>query len=500
VNQIHEASEPFCREAGLKTTCVYGGISIEHHKRQLGNGADIVVGTPGRLIDLVERGFLDLENVSYLVLDEADRMLDMGFMPQIEEIIKNLPEDRQTLMWSATWPREVEQLADQVFTGEPIRIQIGDENLTVNSDIHQSFFFMDESNKLDKLSELLNQITKDNDQKILVFSNKKADCDNLAYQLVKQGFSADSLHGNKSQSRRDLTIGQFKSGHKRILIATDVASRGLDIKEIGSVVNLDFPQTVPDYVHRIGRTGRNGNTGKAFTMFTIEDGWAADELVELLQKSGNEVPAELPEMGKQYKREKRMKKGANKRNRSQSHSRSNGGSFFEREEYQGQGNNRTADYDGYENSQWEDGGNTRSRGGYNNNNSRGGYNNSRGGGNYNRPRRDDDGSGSGFEGGRGGHGGSRGGYNNSRGGYNNNRMEGGDRDGGSRGGYNNNRMGGGDRDGGSRGGYNNNRMEGGDRDGGSRGGYRDRDNNSRGGHRERENHNDDNRMDDDYEN
>jgi ATP-dependent RNA helicase DDX5/DBP2 len=489
VNQIHEASEPFCREAGLKTTCVYGGISIEHHKRQLSNGADIVVGTPGRLIDLVERGFLDLENVSYLVLDEADRMLDMGFMPQIEEIIKNLPEDRQTLMWSATWPREVEQLADQVFTGEPIRIQIGDENLTVNSDIHQSFFFMDESNKLDKLSELLNQITKENDQKILVFSNKKADCDNLAYQLVKQGFSADSLHGNKSQSRRDLTIGQFKSGHKRILIATDVASRGLDIKEIGSVVNLDFPQTVPDYVHRIGRTGRNGNTGKAFTMFTIEDGWAADELVELLQKSGNEVPAELPEMGKQYKREKRMKKGANKRNRSQSHSRSNGGSFFEREEYQGQGNNRTADYDGYENSQWEDGGNTRSRGGYNNNNSRGGYNNSRGGGNYNRPRRDDDGSGSGFEGGRGGYNNSRGGYNNSRGGYNN-----------SRGGYNNSRGEVGDRDGGSRGGYNNNRGEVGDRDGGSRGGYRDRDNNSRGGYRERDNHNDDNRMDDDYEN
>ena len=287
-NQIYESSLSFAKEAKCMMRCVYGGRSIETQAYGLEKGADILIGTPGRIIDLVDRGMLDLKNVCFFVLDEADRMLDMGFMPQIQSIIENLNSKRQTVMFSATWPKEVEQLSGMVFQNEPVQLKIGDANLTVNDQIEQKVVRTQESNKMDELSKILD--TEEN-SKVLIFSNKKVQCNILAEKLSRKGYRATDIHGDKTQAQRDNAMESFKKGRVDILIATDVASRGLDVKGIKAVVNYDFPQTIEDYVHRIGRTGRAGESGKSYTFITEDDntGWLK-HMLKFMSKANQNIP------------------------------------------------------------------------------------------------------------------------------------------------------------------------------------------------------------------
>lgn len=278
---------------GLNSLAVYGGASIVPQKKAMLRGVEILVATPGRLIDLNEQGFCPLNRVSFLVLDEADRMLDMGFEPQLNKIIPRTNKDRQTLMWSATWPREVRSLANN-YMKDYIQVTIGDDSLKGNIKISQNVEILNEREKNDRLLELLKNTDGD---KIIVFCNQKRTCDRLEDLLYDSRLNAASLHGDKTQAARDTVINAFKVGRKNILIATDVAARGLDVENVKMVINYDFPRNIEDYVHRIGRTARgNSSEGLAYSFFTREDSGNARKFVEILKQTNQIVPDELSNM------------------------------------------------------------------------------------------------------------------------------------------------------------------------------------------------------------
>lgn len=319
--QIMDETKKFGRPLGLSAVCCYGGSSKYPQIAQLERGVDCVIATPGRINDLLEMKKADLSGIKYLVLDEADRMLDMGFEPQIRSIIKHVPDARQTLLFSATWPREIQNLAHDFLT-DPIQVNVGEVNsLNANKDIKQHIHMMAENDKIDKLRGILKDLTEDGipdselkpgnghhipkdiggkkHTKIIVFTAKKISCNDLANQLWDDGFAVDCLHGDRQQWERTKVINAFKAGTLRMLVATDVAARGLDVKDVGVVVNFDMPtgtNAVEDYVHRIGRTGRAGAKGTAHTFFTQGDRKCATQLVEVLIKAGQEVPSELQAM------------------------------------------------------------------------------------------------------------------------------------------------------------------------------------------------------------
>jgi ATP-dependent RNA helicase DDX5/DBP2 len=291
--QIENEAQKFSKNCRFETMCVYGGSSKGPQIRRLNHGVDILVATPGRCNDLADMGALRLSSVEYLVLDEADRMLDMGFEPQIRAIIEQLPEERQNLFFSATWPREVQSLASE-FLKDPVQINIGgSDDLTANKDIKQEVIVLKEYEKRQKLPALLQGLQSNPEDpnsipKTIIFVSRKSDCDDLADHLFDLGYKADSLHGDKSQMLREKTMDRFRSGRVRVLVATDVASRGLDVRDIDVVVNYDFPvgtSGVESYVHRIGRTGRGGNVGVAYTFFTNNDRDRAKELISLMKRS-----------------------------------------------------------------------------------------------------------------------------------------------------------------------------------------------------------------------
>eukprot|EP00562_Extubocellulus_spinifer_P026976 CAMPEP_0178647690 /NCGR_PEP_ID=MMETSP0698-20121128/20061_1 /TAXON_ID=265572 /ORGANISM="Extubocellulus spinifer, Strain CCMP396" /LENGTH=654 /DNA_ID=CAMNT_0020288967 /DNA_START=133 /DNA_END=2098 /DNA_ORIENTATION=- len=317
--QIMEESQRFGRSCGARTICCYGGSNKFPQIAAFERGIEVVIATPGRLNDLLEMRKADLSRVKFLVLDEADRMLDMGFEPQIRSIVAKVPEQRQTLLFSATWPKEIQRLAHD-FLKDPIQINVGEvDALVANKDIKQHIHMLREDDKADKLKEILRELidqggvvedTKSTPgggrapvdlggkkhAKVIVFVAKKVNCHELANQLWDEGFAVDSLHGDRAQWERTKVIGAFKAGTLRMLIATDVAARGLDVKDVGVVVNYDMPagvNAVEDYVHRIGRTGRAGAKGISHTFFTNKDSKAATQLVEVLAKAEQEVPAEL---------------------------------------------------------------------------------------------------------------------------------------------------------------------------------------------------------------
>lgn len=254
-----------------------------------------MIATPGRLIDMLESNHTNLRRVTYLVLDEADRMLDMGFEPQMRKIVSQIRPDRQTLLWSATWPKEVEQLARQ-FLYNPYKVIIGSSDLKANHAIRQIVDIVSENQKYKKLVDLLEDIM--DGSRILIFMDTKKGCDQITRQLRMDGWPALSIHGDKSQAERDWVLSEFKSGKSPIMTATDVAARGLDVKDVKYVINYDFPGSLEDYVHRIGRTGRAGAKGTAYTFFTAANARFAKDLIAVLEEAGQKVSPDLAAMGR----------------------------------------------------------------------------------------------------------------------------------------------------------------------------------------------------------
>jgi ATP-dependent RNA helicase DDX5/DBP2 len=284
----------FGHTSKIKYSCCYGGTPKGPQCRELRNGIEILIATPGRLIDFLESGVTNLRRVTYLVLDEADRMLDMGFEDQMRQIVSQIRPDRQTLLWSATWPREIQQMARD-FTRDAIQVTIGSLDLTANENITQVVRILSEDQKREELLRILDQSTRDG-SKALVFTSTKRQADRLREDLRHARLHARAIHGDKSQDERDNVLAQFRSGEIQIMIATDVAARGIDIKDIKVVVNYDFPSNLEDYVHRCGRTGRAGAKGHAYSFFTHNDSKKARGLLEILKKTQQEVPRELEDM------------------------------------------------------------------------------------------------------------------------------------------------------------------------------------------------------------
>jgi ATP-dependent RNA helicase DeaD len=260
--QVAKEIKDLGKDKRLFVLAVYGGKSIKHQIDFLRKGLDVViVGTPGRVKDLINRGHLKLDNVEILVLDEADRMLDMGFIDDITDIINELPKERQTLLFSATMPREILNLAEDFLKEDYEIVRIKPEEVTVDR-IKQIVYRVDNKQKFEKFTESLKNVESD---KTIVFTQTKRGADELARKLKKEGFQADAIHGDFSQAKRESVLRKFRTNKLEILVATDVAARGLDIKGIEVVYNYDIPQDVESYIHRIGRTGRAGKEGTAIS-------------------------------------------------------------------------------------------------------------------------------------------------------------------------------------------------------------------------------------------
>ncbi|PIN04912.1 ATP-dependent RNA helicase [Handroanthus impetiginosus] len=291
--QIQDEALKFGRSSKISCTCLYGGAPKGPQLKDLDRGVDVVVATPGRLNDILEMRRVSLHQVSYLVLDEADRMLDMGFEPQIRKIVKEVPSRRQTLMYTATWPKEVRRIAADLLVN-PVQVNIGNvEELAANKAITQYVEVLSPMDKRRRLEQILR--SQEPGSKIIIFCSTKRMCDQLAGNLNRQ-FGAAAIHGDKSQGERDHVLNEFRTGRSPVLVATDVAARGLDIKDIRVVINYDFPTGIEDYVHRIGRTGRAGATGVAYTFFCDQDSKHASDLVKLLEGANQNVPVEVRDM------------------------------------------------------------------------------------------------------------------------------------------------------------------------------------------------------------
>lgn len=258
--QIDESLSAYGRFLPLKHTVIFGGVSEGPQITALRNGTDILVATPGRLLDLMSRRFVDLRNLQIFVLDEADRMLDMGFIHDVRRVIASLPQKRQSLFFSATMPPEIQKLADSILTN-PAKVEVTPVSSTAEK-VKQEMYFVNKSNKIKLLKHLLGNpaITS-----ALVFTRTKHGADRVAKDLVKNNIGAEAIHGNKSQNARQRALNNFKSGETRVLVATDIAARGIDVEELSHVVNYELPNIPETYVHRIGRTGRAGNAGTAFS-------------------------------------------------------------------------------------------------------------------------------------------------------------------------------------------------------------------------------------------
>uniref|UniRef100_A0A8C2WIK4 RNA helicase n=1 Tax=Cyclopterus lumpus TaxID=8103 RepID=A0A8C2WIK4_CYCLU len=290
--QVQQVAYEYGRSSRIKTTCVYGGAPKGPQIRDLERGVEICIATPGRLIDFLESGKTNLRRCTYLVLDEADRMLDMGFEPQIRKIVEQIRPDRQTLMWSATWPKDVRQLAED-FLRDHVQINVGALELSANHNILQIVDVCMENEKDQKLFQLMEEIMAEKENKTIVFVETKKRCDDLTRRMRRQGWPAMCIHGDKSQPERDWVLVEFRSGKAPILVATDVASRGLDVEDIKFVINYDYPNSSEDYVHRIGRTARSSNKGTAYTFFTPGNLRQARDLVRVLAEARQAINPKL---------------------------------------------------------------------------------------------------------------------------------------------------------------------------------------------------------------
>ena len=304
VTQIGREAKRYGSCVGLATVCVYGGAGVGQQISDLKRGAEIVVCTPGRMIDILASSngrVTNLRRVTYLVLDEADRMFDMGFEPQISRLLAHTRPDRQTVMFSATFPHAMEMLARSALKN-PVEVTVGGRSI-VNPDIDQYIEIRPEAERFVRLLELLGQWYESG--KIIIFVASQERCDALFRDLLRAGYPCLSLHGGKDQSDRECTIGDFKSDVCNVLVATSVAARGLDVKELRLVVNYDVPNHYEEYVHRCGRTGRAGNSGTAVTFLSADEERFAPDLVKALKDSGKDVPQDLAALADSFNRKRR---------------------------------------------------------------------------------------------------------------------------------------------------------------------------------------------------
>lgn len=301
-----EAGKP----TGVQSVCLYGGVDKHHQKASLRSGVDIVIGTPGRLQDLMEMGACNLKEVSFVVLDEADRMLDLGFEPAVRAILSQTCSVRQMVMFSATWPPEVHQLAQEFMDPNPIKVVVGSEDLAANHDVMQIVEVLEDRARDERLQCLLEKYHKSRRNRVLVFVLYKKEASRVEMMLQKRGWKVVSISGDKQQHARTKALSLFKDGSCPLLIATDVAARGLDIPDVEVVINYSFPLTTEDYVHRIGRTGRAGKKGVAHTFFTKDNKGLSGELINVLREAGQTVPAALINFGTHVKKKESKLYGA----------------------------------------------------------------------------------------------------------------------------------------------------------------------------------------------
>ncbi|MEO6719936.1 MAG: DEAD/DEAH box helicase [Ferruginibacter sp.] len=280
--QIDESFAAYGKYTGLSHAVIFGGVSQFHQTNQLRNGVDILVATPGRLLDLMSQGFIGLQHLKIFVLDEADRMLDMGFIHDVKRVIIKLPAKRQTLFFSATMPPEIQALANVLLTN-PSKVEVTPASSTVDA-IDQSLFHVD---KVNKPALLLYLLKHNNITTALVFTRTKHGADKVVKILQRENISAAAIHGNKSQNARQNALKDFKTGNLRVLVATDIAARGIDIDELTHVINFEMPNVPETYVHRIGRTGRAGNTGIAYSFCDNEE---RTELKDIQKLIGKNIP------------------------------------------------------------------------------------------------------------------------------------------------------------------------------------------------------------------
>jgi len=267
--ELANQTEAFCRQfapRGVTCTAIIGGAGYNRQIQALRRGCDIIVATPGRLIDFMDQGMLNFSKLTTLVLDEADRMLDMGFLPAIKRIVKVIPAERQTLFFSATMSAEIERIATPMLK-DPVYVEVSPRGKAAHL-IEQTAYPVAAQSKTVLLLDLLE---KEDFERVLVFTRTKRGADRLAHILEARSHKSNRIHGDRSQSQREAALRSFKSGHTSILVATDVAARGIDIDSVSHVINYDIPEVAEDYVHRIGRTGRAGKTGRAITLFTTAE-------------------------------------------------------------------------------------------------------------------------------------------------------------------------------------------------------------------------------------
>ena len=264
--QIDESFEAYGKHTGLKHTVIFGGVSQFHQTSELRRGVDILIATPGRLLDLIAQKYVNLKDIKMFVLDEADRMLDMGFIHDVRKIIAVLPEKRQTLFFSATMPPEITRLSSSILTN-PVRVEVAAISSTAEN-VDQHIYLVEKNDKRQLLIHLLKNGTIQN---ALVFTRTKYGADKIAKELFRANIKADAIHGNKTQAARQKALNNFKEGKIRVLVATDIAARGIDVDDLSHVINFELPNIPETYVHRIGRTGRAGNSGSALSFCDMEE-------------------------------------------------------------------------------------------------------------------------------------------------------------------------------------------------------------------------------------
>lgn len=300
-SQIRDSFRAYGRHLSLTSAVVFGGVPINRQIRALQNGVDVLVATPGRLLDLTGQRALDLTGVEMFVLDEADQMLDMGFIQPIRQVVAQLPKRRQNLFFSATMPGDIAKLAGELLT-DPLRVAVTPVASTAER-VSQRAILVDGVDKRDLLTEVLNDVGFD---RALIFSRTKHGADKIARNLTSDGLPAEAIHGNKSQGQRERTLGAFRQGRVRVLVATDIAARGIDVDGISHVVNYDLPNVPESYVHRIGRTARAGANGEAISFCNAEERAYLKDIEKLIRQ---EIPAEDRRRGNEPEFMPRPKQG-----------------------------------------------------------------------------------------------------------------------------------------------------------------------------------------------